>query len=147
MDGERPFLDRCASRLEEAAVPPRLLWTDVQRRQIERAYEERWGEHWEEPTRFTVDWPPEASLWSAGHAYSRWLECPAHGTDYEDNCEHCNREEVEIEEAVWDWVVYVETEVDFGDGFEGPETSERFFFLRTEVDPREVRYVPGPADR
>ena len=123
---------------EDSATPPDVTWTEAQRMLVLASYQQEWGRFLEPNQTYETTWPPEGSLWAAG-AVHRTLKCSDHDDPDCEDCAEFVDTDGEIVPAEWHWTVTIETYE--WEGTRGSlEERERFHFLTTRMDPREVDY-------
>jgi hypothetical protein len=129
---------------EESAIPPRLAWTEDDRRVLLDGYNAQRWKYLEEGQEYAMSWPPTASLWKEGHVvWGSVYDCSEHGIEVHKGCAECAEVEspsAEVTLAEWHWYVTVETLEECGNNSWSQVDSEQLHFLTTEVDPREVEY-------
>ncbi|MGR7027216.1 hypothetical protein [Geodermatophilus sp. URMC 62] len=136
---------------EDRAVEPTMMWNTAHQVTALRRYLGLYLRFLNPEDYVELSWPPSGNLTTDGHWTNRHpIDCDEHGTDWHDACADCeeNRDAWEHEDdpvcihspATWDWYVEVQTWRINDDGYEDVNI-DRWLFMTTTMDPREVRYL------
>lgn len=124
---------------EDSAVQPDLEWTEAHKILILAAYQKEWGRFLEDNQQFDIVWPPTAYLTTDGYVVPGPLRCTDHGDEDCDKCDEFEESLGEVKPAEWSWTAWIET-YEWNGNSGSLEETERFSFLTTLMDPRNVDY-------
>lgn len=125
---------------EDCAVPPDMDWTEAHKILVLAAYNQKWARFLDDKQTYEVAWPPEAYLTTDGYVGHGYVGgCVEHHDLDCDDCDEFTEVHGDVQPAAWSWSATIETYEREGNSG-SLEDRERFPFLSTLMDPRDVDY-------